>query len=69
MKSDDYRGIGVFRTTVCDTCGKEFVEAPLSIYKIQHKNKILHACSYTCYNKLKDICKPTKYRRKTRNGG
>ena len=38
------------KTVKCEKCGKEFVPAPLHIYKSGRK---LY-CSWTCYNHRKD---------------
>lgn len=38
------------RTTKCKKCGKEFIPAPLHIYKDGRKIY----CSWTCYNHRKD---------------
>lgn len=42
-----------FPFTKCSICDKEFIEAPESIYRMSVKGKSLHACSYSCWNKLK----------------
>lgn len=52
---------GGLSTTKCAICGKEFIEAPCSIYKVVKKNKTLHCCSWTCFNKCKST---TSSRRK-----
>lgn len=40
--------------TTCAVCGKRFVKAPLSIYKVIKNGKTKQCCSYTCYMKAKE---------------
>ena len=36
----------------CYMCGKEFISAPLTIYKEKVEGKVKHFCSYACLRKL-----------------
>lgn len=40
--------------TTCAICGKQFVKAPLNIYKVIKNGKTKQCCSYTCYMKAKE---------------
>lgn len=37
---------------ICGCCYTEFIKAPLNLYKIVHKGKTYHFCSYQCYRKI-----------------
>ena len=41
--------------TTCAICGKQFVKAPLSIYKVTYNGRINQCCSYSCYQKAKKL--------------
>ena len=45
------RDNGPFKYTVCSMCGKDYIKAPGSIYKVTYKGRINQCCSYTCYQK------------------
>lgn len=51
MKENNY-----IRTAICKKCGKEFIPAPLHIYKAGSK----YYCSWTCYNHREDEPKEHK---------
>lgn len=35
---------------ICPSCGKNFIPAPLHIYKVREKETLVF-CSYTCWDK------------------
>ena len=39
--------------TICGCCYKQFIKPHGNIYKVTHKGKTYHLCSYSCYNKVK----------------
>lgn len=53
------RDSGPFKFTVCSMCGKQYIRQPGSIYKIVYKGKTNNCCSYSCYNKAKQIKEET----------
>ena len=48
-------GTGPFKFTTCAICGKQYIKAPGSIYKVNFAGKTYQCCSYTCYNRAKAI--------------
>lgn len=46
---------GPFKFTKCSICGKEYIKAPGSIYKLKFAGKIHNFCTYTCYMKAKRL--------------
>lgn len=40
------------RSKKCPVCGKEFVLAPYSIYKITVKGKVIYTCGWNCLRTL-----------------
>lgn len=52
-------GKGPFKYTTCAICGKQFIKAPGSIYKVMFAGKTNQCCSYTCYMKAKRIKEDT----------
>lgn len=51
MESNNIRERGPFKYTVCSMCGKDYIKAPGSIYKVMYKGRVNQCCSYTCYQK------------------
>ena len=49
--------------TKCAICGKDFIEAPLSVYKVKVNGKMLHCCSYTCMREAEKL-KPLRGKKK-----
>ena len=45
---------------ICPICGKNFIPAPLHIYKVQEKETLVF-CSYTCWNKYLDKHERKRY--------
>lgn len=50
---------GPFKFTVCSMCGKQYIKQPGSIYRVMYKGKTNNCCSYSCYNKAKQIKEET----------
>lgn len=44
-----------FKYTTCCICGKKFIKAASSIYHVSFADRINHCCSYTCYQKAKEL--------------
>lgn len=40
---------------VCSVCGKHFAKAVSNLYKVTKKGKTLHQCSYTCWQRAKEM--------------
>ena len=57
---------GPFKYTTCAICGKQFIKAPGSIYKVKFAGKTYHCCTYTCYveaKRLKEHNNEASYKR------
>ena len=42
-----------FTPKICPVCGKEFIPAPLTIYKVKIHRRVKLLCSYACYLQAK----------------
>lgn len=47
--------IGI-KTVICKKCGREFIPAPMHIFKDRHK----YYCKWTCYNHRNDKTEEVK---------
>jgi hypothetical protein len=43
-----------FSFKICAECGRQFIPAASSMYKLRIKDRVRHYCSYTCYTKAKN---------------
>lgn len=48
-------GKGPFKYTTCAICGKQYIKAPGSIYKVNFAGKTYQCCTYSCYMKAKRL--------------